>query len=86
MFPSEFSLILLQILYFMYKNIVFGLTMFYYNAFTGFSGQDLYDDWYMVMFNVLLTSLPVLSLGVLEQDVSADVCLQVKPNCDMGLP
>ncbi|KAG8385149.1 hypothetical protein BUALT_Bualt03G0011700 [Buddleja alternifolia] len=65
-----------MILYFVYKNIAFGLTLFYYNIFTGFSGQDLYDDWYMVMFNVLLTSLPVISLGVLEQDVSSDVCLQ----------
>lgn len=69
---------MLQILYFVYKNIAFGLTLFYYNIFTGFSGQDLYDDWYMVMFNVLLTSLPVISLGVLEQDVSSDVCLKVK--------
>lgn len=67
----------MQILYFVYKNIAFGLTLFYYNTFTGFSGQDLYDDWYMVMFNVLLTSLPVLSLGVLEQDVSSEVCLKV---------
>ncbi|GFQ04468.1 putative phospholipid-transporting ATPase 5 [Phtheirospermum japonicum] len=66
----------MQILYFVYKNIVFGLTLFYYNIFTGFSGQDLYDDWYMVMFNVVLTSLPVISLGVLEQDVSSDVCLK----------
>ncbi|CAA2991562.1 probable phospholipid-transporting ATPase 5 [Olea europaea subsp. europaea] len=65
-----------MILYFVYKNIAFGLTLFYYDIYTGFSGQDLYDDWYMVMFNVLLTSLPVISLGVLEQDVSSDVCLQ----------
>ncbi|KAL7089629.1 hypothetical protein ACP275_13G196000 [Erythranthe tilingii] len=65
-----------MILYFVYKNIAFGLTLFYYNTFTGFSGQDLYDDWYMVMFNVLLTSLPVISLGVLEQDVSSDICLK----------
>ncbi|KAL8513013.1 hypothetical protein ACS0TY_019261 [Phlomoides rotata] len=65
-----------MILYFVYKNVAFGLTLFYYNIFTGFSGQDLYDDWYMVMFNVLLTSLPVISLGVLEQDVSSDVCLK----------
>ncbi|KAL3616765.1 hypothetical protein CASFOL_039159 [Castilleja foliolosa] len=65
-----------MILYFVYKNIAFGLTLFYYNIFTGFSGQDLYDDWYMVMFNVVLTSLPVISLGVLEQDVSSDVCLK----------
>ncbi|KAK6150195.1 hypothetical protein DH2020_017720 [Rehmannia glutinosa] len=66
----------MQILYFVYKNIAFGLTLFYYNIFTGFSGQDLYDDWYMVMFNVVLTSLPVISLGVLEQDVSSDICLK----------
>ncbi|KAL6502190.1 hypothetical protein OROHE_024783 [Orobanche hederae] len=65
-----------MILYFVYKNIAFGLTLFYYNIFTGFSGQDLYDDWYLVMFNVVLTSLPVISLGVLDQDVSSDVCLK----------
>lgn len=72
---------LLQILYFVYKNVAFGLTLFYYNIFTGFSGQDLYDDWYMVMFNVLLTSLPVISLGVLEQDVSSEICLKVNIPC-----
>ena len=31
----------------------------------------------MVVFNVFLTSMPVISLGVFEQDVSSDVCLQV---------
>ncbi|KAH6800420.1 ATPase E1-E2 type family protein / haloacid dehalogenase-like hydrolase family protein [Perilla frutescens var. hirtella] len=73
-----------MILYFVYKNVAFGLTLFYYNIFTGFSGQDLYDDWYMVMFNVLLTSLPVLSLGVLEQDVSSDICLKFPPLYKQG--
>ncbi|XP_056161871.1 probable phospholipid-transporting ATPase 4 [Syzygium oleosum] len=65
-----------MILYFIYKNIVFGLTLFYYEFYTSFSGQVLYDDWYMTAFNVLLTSLPVISLGVLEQDVPSDVCHQ----------
>ncbi|XP_057812071.1 probable phospholipid-transporting ATPase 4 [Salvia miltiorrhiza] len=65
-----------MIVYFVYKNVAFGLTLFYYNMLSGVSGQELYDDWYMVMFNVLLTSLPVIALGVLEQDVSSDVCLQ----------
>lgn len=69
---------LLQILYFVYKNIAFGLTLFYNEIYSKFCGDDLYDDWYMVLFNVLLTSLPVISLGVLDQDVSSDVCLQVK--------
>ncbi|KAL3522967.1 hypothetical protein ACH5RR_015801 [Cinchona calisaya] len=65
-----------MILYFVYKNVAFGFTLFYNEVCSKFSGNDLYDDWYMVLFNVLLTSLPVISLGVLEQDVSADVCLQ----------
>ncbi|KAJ4957996.1 hypothetical protein NE237_025107 [Protea cynaroides] len=65
-----------MICYFFYKNIAFGLTLFYFEAYTGFSGQSVYDDWYMILFNVILTSLPVISLGVFEQDVSSEVCLQ----------
>ncbi|XP_030490664.2 probable phospholipid-transporting ATPase 4 isoform X1 [Cannabis sativa] len=65
-----------MVCYFFYKNIAFGLTLFYFEAFTGFSGQSMYDDWYMLSFNVILTSLPVISLGVFEQDVSSEVCLQ----------
>ncbi|KAI3501644.1 hypothetical protein L1887_29567 [Cichorium endivia] len=65
-----------MILYFVYKNIVFGLTLFYYELYSKFSGDVLYDGWYMLMFNLFLTSLPVISLGVLEQDVSSDICLQ----------
>lgn len=73
------DLLFMQICYFFYKNIAFGLTIFYFEAFTGFSGQSVYDDWYMLLFNVVLTSLPVISLGVFEQDVSSEVCLQVCP-------
>ncbi|XP_017978203.1 PREDICTED: probable phospholipid-transporting ATPase 4 [Theobroma cacao] len=65
-----------MVLYFVYKNVAFGLTLFYYELYTSFSGEVLYNDWYMTMFNVMLTSLPVIALGVLEQDVSSDVCLQ----------
>lgn len=66
-----------QICYFFYKNIAFGLTLFYFEAFTAFSGQSVYEDWYMILFNVVLTSLPVIALGVFEQDVSSEICLQV---------
>ncbi|KAF7135532.1 hypothetical protein RHSIM_Rhsim08G0235400 [Rhododendron simsii] len=65
-----------MICYFFYKNIAFGLTLFYFEAFASFSGQSVYDDWYMLLFNVVLTSLPVISLGVFEQDVSSEICLQ----------
>ncbi|XP_047319853.1 probable phospholipid-transporting ATPase 4 [Impatiens glandulifera] len=65
-----------MICYFFYKNITFGLTLFYFEAFASFSGQSVYDNWYMLLFNVVLTSLPVISLGVFEQDVSSEICLQ----------
>ncbi|KAA8541660.1 hypothetical protein F0562_022812 [Nyssa sinensis] len=65
-----------MICYFFYKNIAFGLTLFYFEAFASFSGQSIYDDWYMLLFNVILTSLPVISLGVFEQDVPSEICLQ----------
>ncbi|GAB4842574.1 Probable phospholipid-transporting ATPase 4 [Ancistrocladus abbreviatus] len=68
--------IAMMICYFFYKNIAFGLTLFYFEAFAGFSGQSIYDDWYSLSFNVILTSMPVISLGVFEQDVSSDVCLE----------
>ncbi|GFP88664.1 putative phospholipid-transporting ATPase 4 [Phtheirospermum japonicum] len=34
-----------MICYFFYKNIVFGLMIFYFEAFAGFSGQSVYVDW-----------------------------------------
>ncbi|KAK4785662.1 hypothetical protein SAY86_002351 [Trapa natans] len=65
-----------MICYFFYKNIAFGLTFFYFEAVTAFSGQSIYDDLYMILFNVFITSLPVIALGVFEQDVSSEICLQ----------
>ncbi|KAK4791374.1 hypothetical protein SAY86_031787 [Trapa natans] len=65
-----------MICYFFYKNIAFGLTFLYFEAVTAFSGQSIYNDWYMILFNVFVTSLPVISLGVFEQDVSSEICLQ----------
>lgn len=77
MFHLTYCVLFMQICYFFYKNIAFGLTLFYFEAFAGFSGQSVYDDSYMILFNVILTSLPVIALGVFEQDVPSEVCLQV---------
>lgn len=65
-----------MICYFFYKNITFGFTLFYFEAYASFSGQAGYNDWYMSLFNVFFTSLPVIALGVFDQDVSARFCLQ----------
>ncbi|KAF7819576.1 putative phospholipid-transporting ATPase 8 isoform X1 [Senna tora] len=66
----------MMICYFFYKNITFGLTLFWYEAYASFSGQPAYNDWYMSFYNVFFTSLPVIALGVFDQDVSARLCLK----------
>ena len=70
--------VILQICYFFYKNMAFGFTLFFYEAFASFSGQTAYNDWYLSFYNVLFTSLPVIALGVFDQDVSANFCLKVR--------
>lgn len=67
----------MQICYFFYKNITFGFTLFWFEAHASFSGQPAYNDWYMSFYNVFFTSLPVIALGVFDQDVSARLCLKV---------
>nr|POE89624.1 putative phospholipid-transporting atpase 8 [Quercus suber] len=64
------------ICYFFYKNIAFGFTLFWFEAHASFSGQPAYNDWYMSFYNVFFTSLPVIALGVFDQDVSATLCLK----------
>ncbi|XP_043717420.1 putative phospholipid-transporting ATPase 9 [Telopea speciosissima] len=65
-----------MICYFFYKNIMFGFTLFLFEAYASFSAQAAYNDWNMSLYNVLFTSLPVIALGVFDQDVSARFCLQ----------
>nr|DAD31633.1 TPA_asm: hypothetical protein HUJ06_010484 [Nelumbo nucifera] len=65
-----------MICYFFYKNIAFGFTLFFFEAYASFSGQPAYNDWYLSLYNVFFTSLPVIALGVFDQDVSARFCLK----------
>ncbi|KAJ1392318.1 P-type ATPase [Sesbania bispinosa] len=65
-----------MICYFFYKNITFGFTLFFYEMYASFSGQPAYNDWFMSFYNVFFTSLPVIALGVFDQDVSSKLCLK----------
>ncbi|CAL9082367.1 unnamed protein product [Musa acuminata var. zebrina] len=65
-----------MICYFFYKNITFGVTLFLFEAYASFSGEPAYNDWVLSLYNVIFTSLPVIALGVLDQDVSARFCLK----------
>ncbi|XP_032594911.1 probable phospholipid-transporting ATPase IM isoform X1 [Drosophila grimshawi] len=56
--------------YFFYKNFAFTLCHCWYSLFCGFSAQTVFDPMFISVYNLFYTSLPVLALGVFEQDVS----------------
>ncbi|KAJ7427806.1 putative phospholipid-transporting ATPase IA [Willisornis vidua] len=53
--------------YFFYKNFAFTLVHIWYSFFNGFSAQTAYEDWFITLYNVLYSSLPVLLVGLLDQ-------------------
>ncbi|OQR79757.1 putative phospholipid-transporting ATPase ID-like, partial [Tropilaelaps mercedesae] len=59
--------------YFFYKNFAFTLCHFWFAFFCGFSAQTLYDPVFISFYNVFYTSLPVLALGVFDQEPSTIV-------------
>ncbi|KAK4597252.1 hypothetical protein RGQ29_015005 [Quercus rubra] len=65
-----------MICYFFYKNITFGFTLFLYEAYASFSGLPAYNDWFLSLYNVFFSSIPVVAMGVFDQDVSARYCLK----------
>uniref|UniRef100_A0A7E4ZYG2 Phospholipid-transporting ATPase n=1 Tax=Panagrellus redivivus TaxID=6233 RepID=A0A7E4ZYG2_PANRE len=62
--------------YFFYKNFSFTLTHFWYSFFSGYSAQTVYDPVLIACYNLFFTSLPVLSMGVLDQDVNDEYSLK----------
>ncbi|XP_024362425.1 probable phospholipid-transporting ATPase 8 isoform X2 [Physcomitrium patens] len=60
----------LMILYFFYKVCIMGWISFFSNIFTYFSGNPLYNDWYASFYNTVFTALPIIVIGILDQDVT----------------
>uniref|UniRef100_A0A8C7UNJ9 Phospholipid-transporting ATPase n=1 Tax=Oncorhynchus mykiss TaxID=8022 RepID=A0A8C7UNJ9_ONCMY len=56
--------------YFFYKNFTFTFVHFWYGFFCGFSAQTVYDEWFITLYNLVYTALPVLALSLFDQDVN----------------
>jgi len=63
--------------YFFYKNFAFTLVHFWFSIFSGFSAQSVYDDWFVSLYNTIYTFLPIMIVGIFEQDASAELCVKV---------
>lgn len=56
------------ILYFFYKNATFIFIICWYQWYCGFSATVMIDQVYLMLYNVLFTSLPPIALGILDKD------------------
>uniref|UniRef100_A0A8C8S012 Phospholipid-transporting ATPase n=1 Tax=Pelusios castaneus TaxID=367368 RepID=A0A8C8S012_9SAUR len=66
-----------MVLYFFYKNAMFVALLLWYQFYCGFSGSSMIDQWYLIFFNLLFSSLPQMITGVLDKDIPADVLIAV---------
>ncbi|KAK7813784.1 hypothetical protein U0070_003693 [Myodes glareolus] len=57
-------------------NMMFVGLLFWFQFFCGFSASAMIDQWYLIFFNLLFSSLPQLVTGVLDRDVPADMLLR----------
>ncbi|XP_020848436.1 phospholipid-transporting ATPase VA [Phascolarctos cinereus] len=66
-----------MVLYFFYKNAMFVALLFWYQFYCGFSASSMIDQWFLIFFNLLFSSLPQLITGVLDKDVPAEILVTV---------
>jgi phospholipid-translocating P-type ATPase (flippase) len=61
-----------MILYFFFKNFVFTILHFYYGFYNNFSGQTVVDDWFISLFNMIFTALPLGVRALSDFDLKPD--------------
>jgi phospholipid-translocating ATPase len=62
-----------MVLHFFYKNATFVFVCFWYQLFCGFTGTVMIDQMYLMLFNLLFTSLPPVALGVFDRSAPSSL-------------
>ncbi len=52
-------------------------SLFWYQLFNSFDGSYLSEYSYILLYNIVFTSVPVILMGILDQDVDDTVSLAV---------
>ncbi|CCH61473.1 hypothetical protein TBLA_0E04190 [Henningerozyma blattae CBS 6284] len=60
---------------FFYKNVIFTLALFWYGIYNDFDGSYLFEYTFLTFYNLAFTSLPIILLGVFDQDVSDTISM-----------
>ncbi|XP_022095115.1 probable phospholipid-transporting ATPase IF isoform X2 [Acanthaster planci] len=71
-----YNRIAITVQYFFYKNVAFITAQFFYAFYSAFSEQTIYDSFYLTLFNITYTSLPILIYGIVEQHLSSEMLVE----------
>ena len=58
--------------YFFFKNFVQTFNHYLYGFYCNFTGQTIIDDWFITLYNLLFTSLPLGTKAILDTDIKTD--------------
>lgn len=53
-----------------FKALLLAFASFFYGFFSSFSGQQYFDEWSQVPYNVMYTALPIIALSVFDKPLS----------------
>jgi phospholipid-translocating ATPase len=70
---------------FFYKNVIFNVALFWYGIFNQFDGTYLFEYTYLMFYTLAFTSLPVIFMGIFDQDVSDVVSLLIPQLYTVGI-
>ncbi|ERE72428.1 phospholipid-transporting ATPase IK [Cricetulus griseus] len=70
--------------YFFYKTVASMMAQIWFSMFNGFTAQPLYEGWFLALFNLLYSTLPVLYIGLFEQDMTAEKSLKMPELYEAG--
>ena len=68
----------IMVIYFFYKNFVFTIIHFFYGFLNDFSGQTIIEDWFISLFNLLFTSIPLAVRGIIDLSVKSEDGIIIK--------
>lgn len=58
---------------------LFTIPQLYFSFFNAFSGQTIFDAWFISLYNLVFTALPLISRAIFDQDINYKVTVdQVK--------
>lgn len=63
--------------YFFYKNLVFTLTQVLFGIFSLFSSQSIYVNLYLLIYNITMTSVPIIVYGIFEQRLPEAILMNI---------